>query len=69
MKKNKERDRKLNYQLYVNVTFNCFNREQTPPLNLKGKVKSKAKPYNVHVTCLKSPLIELLSNQEIKDIY
>jgi hypothetical protein len=69
MKKNRERDKKLYYQLYINTTFNCFNREKTPPLNSKGKVKSKAKPYIIRVTRLESPLIELSSDQEIKDIY
>jgi hypothetical protein len=69
MEKNGERDRKLSCQLYVDATFNYFDREQTPPLNLKDKVKSKAKPYSVRVIRLESPLIKLSSNQEIKDIY
>lgn len=67
MERNGERDKKLYYQLYVNITFNCFDREKTP-LDLKGKVKAKFKPYIVRVTCLES-LIELSSDYEIEDIY
>ncbi|PMD14669.1 hypothetical protein NA56DRAFT_650779 [Hyaloscypha hepaticicola] len=69
MEKNGERDRKLCYQLYVDATFNCFDREKTPPPDSKGKVKSKAKPYTMRVTRLESPSIELSSDQEIEDTY
>jgi hypothetical protein len=67
MEKNKDKERKLSYQLYVDATFNYFDREKTSP-DLKDKAKSKAKPYSVRATRLESP-IELSSNQEIKDIY
>jgi hypothetical protein len=67
IEKNRDKERKLSYQLYVDATFNCFDREKTPP-NLKDKAKSKAKLYNVRATRLESP-IKLLNDQEIKDIY
>jgi hypothetical protein len=67
MEKNGDKEKKLSCQLYVDTTFNCFNREKTL-LNLKDKAKSKAKLYNVRATRLES-LIKLSSNQEIKDIY
>jgi hypothetical protein len=69
MDKNGDKERKLSYQLYVDITFNCFDREKTPPLDSKVKAKSKSKPHSVRVTRLDSPLIELSSDQEIKDIY
>jgi hypothetical protein len=66
MKKNKERDKKLYYQLYIDITFNYFNCKKT--LISNSKVKAKSKPYTIYVTCLES-LIKLSSDQEIKDIY
>ena len=70
MEKNKDKERKLSYQLYIDTTFNYFDHEKTPPpFNSKGKAKIKSKPYNVHVTRLDSPLIELSSDQEIEDTY
>ncbi len=62
MEKNRDKERKLSCQLYVDATFNCFNREKTPPPpNSKGKAKSKSKPHSVRVTRLESP-IELSSD-------
>jgi hypothetical protein len=68
MEKNRDKERKLSCQLYVDATFNCFDREKTPSPDSKDKVKSKAKPYSVRVTRLESP-IKLSSDQEIEDIY
>ena len=69
IEKNRDKKRKLNYQLYIDITFNYFNREKTPSSpNSKDKAKCKAKLYSVYITCLESP-IKLSSNQEIEDIY
>jgi hypothetical protein len=67
MEKIKERDKKLYIQLYVDATFNCFDRNQTPPLDSKAKATSKSKPYIIRVTRLDSDIIELSSDQEVEE--
>jgi hypothetical protein len=67
MEKIGERDRKLYVQLYVNATFNCFDRKQTPPLDSKVKATSKSKPHTMRVTRLDSDIIELSSDQEVEE--
>lgn len=61
MEKIRERDRKLCVQLYVDATFNCFDRKQTPP-DSKAKATGKSKPYTIRVTRLDSDIIELSSD-------
>lgn len=67
MEKNRERERKLYVQLYVNATFNCFDCKQTPPPNSKVKGASKAKPHSMRITRLESSIINISSNQEVKE--